>query len=78
MGVHESTHPGQLLASRRQTESTTADFSCGFCGTPLESTDGDERVEHVLPSGTTGESRTERYCSPSCFVRQMERVGGIE
>jgi hypothetical protein len=76
MGVHDSTHPGQLLASQRRTEPPTNKETCGFCGGAVPE-NGDERVEHVLPSGT-GDTRTEQYCSPSCFVRQMERVGGIE
>jgi hypothetical protein len=76
MGVHDSTHAGQLLASRRSTESTTNYEMCGFCGGPLGDADSDERVEHVLPSGS--ETRREQYCSPSCFVRQLEQVRNIE
>jgi 5-methylcytosine-specific restriction endonuclease McrA len=78
MGAHNSTHPGQLLASQRQTASTTPETTCRFCGTPDDDTDDSERIEHVIPSTGASEARTEQYCSPSCFVRQMERVGGID
>ena len=77
MGVHDTTHAGQLLASQRRTESTTDHDTCEFCGGAV-ATNGDERIEHVLPADGGRDTRTERYCSPSCFVRQMERVGGIE
>ena len=78
MGVNDRTHSGQLLASQRDTDSTTPDTSCQFCGTPIEETADTERIDHVLPAGTDGNPRTEQYCSPSCFVRQMERVGSIQ
>jgi hypothetical protein len=32
----------------------------------------------VLPADGGRDDRTEQYCSPSCFVRQMERVASIE
>ncbi|WP_302080483.1 hypothetical protein [Salinibaculum rarum] len=78
MGVHDPTHRGQLLASQRQTESTPNQPTCCFCGGTLAEEGGGERVEHVLPAGGGREARTERYCSPSCFVRQMEQVGNFE
>lgn len=74
MGVHDRTHPGQLLASERQIDTPASEHTCGFCGTAIGD-DADERVDHVL---SNGESRVERYCSPGCFVRQMEQIGGIE
>jgi hypothetical protein len=77
MGVNERTHTGQLLASQRETESPTPETACHFCGTPIAESDDTERVEHVLPSDT-GKARSEQYCSPSCFVRRMERVGSID
>jgi len=75
MGVDERTHPGQLLASTRDAESAVPDTTCQFCGTPID--DDTERIDHVLPSDV-GQSRTDQYCSPSCFVRQMEQVGSVE
>jgi uncharacterized protein with PIN domain len=77
MGVHDRNHAGQLLASQRRVESTTPDSTCSVCNTPLGESGDDERIEHTVPSGT-GDTRTDQYCSPSCFVRQMERVGNIE
>lgn len=76
MGVNERTHPGQLLAHERRATASTDGPTCGSCGGQMAE-DGDERVEHVLPAGGN-ESCVEQYCSPSCFVRQMERIGGIE
>ncbi|MEF8786479.1 MAG: hypothetical protein V5A45_11145 [Haloarculaceae archaeon] len=78
MGVHNRTHQGQLLASQRRSESTNNQPTCGFCGGDVAADGGGERVEHVLPADGGRDARTEQYCSPSCFVRQMERVASIE
>ena len=78
MGVHDRTHPGHLLASQRQTDQPSDHSTCGFCGTTIDDERPSERVEHVLPAGGGNDERTDQYCSPSCFVRQMERVSGIE
>jgi hypothetical protein len=77
MGVHDSAHPGQRLASERAA-STTTDQQCGFCETAVSDADASERVEHVLPANGGRDTRTELYCSPGCFVQQMDRVAHFE
>lgn len=77
MGAHEPAHAGQLLASQRQAASpTTPEEECVYCGGNLAD-QTKERVEHTIPT-PDGSDRTELYCSPSCFLRRMQRVGGIE
>jgi len=77
MGVHDSAHAGQRLADERRGEPTT-DQQCGFCGATVPEAAPSERVEHVLPANDGTETRTELYCSPGCFVQQMDRVAHFE
>ena len=76
MGTHTPTHAGQLLASQRRTDAPDCDRHCSFCGTGIP-TDAEEYVEHALATDDGKCERTERYCSPSCFIREMEHASGI-
>jgi len=78
MGVHDSAHPGQRLAEQRREASMETDQQCGFCGVGIAETDASERVEHVLPANGGRDTRTELYCSPGCFVQQMDRVAHFD
>ena len=75
MGTYDPVHSGQRTANRR-TASQTNRTTCSFCGDAIAE-DGDERITHEIPAGESGNHSVE-YCSPSCFIRQMERVSGIE
>ncbi len=78
MGVHNSAHLGQRLAEKRRDASMSTDRQCGFCGGSISKADANERVEHVLPADGGRDTRTELYCSPGCFVQQMERVAHFD
>jgi hypothetical protein len=76
MGTHKSAHAGQLLASQRRTETPEQDRQCSFCGTAIP-TDAEECVEHTRRADDGKRERSEEYCSPSCFIREMEHASGI-
>jgi hypothetical protein len=76
MGAHKPAHAGQLLASQRRTEAPDRDTHCSFCGVEIVA-DAEEYVEHTRRTDDGKRERTEEYCSPSCFIREMERAGGI-
>lgn len=71
MGAYEPVHRGQRDANSHRT--TAPATECSFCGDVLA--DGGERITHRLRTG--GSERTVTYCSPSCFIREMEQVAGI-
>jgi hypothetical protein len=75
MGTQEPVHPGRQRATERLEEPTTEGPSeCTFCGQSLSR--AGERVEHVIPGEGTVDRRLD-YCSPSCFIREMETTAGI-
>ena len=75
MGTYDPVHSGQRTA-RRQTANQSHRTTCSFCGHDIAD-HGDERITHEIPAGD-GTERSVEYCSPSCFIREMERVSGIE
>ena len=80
MGTQESAYTGRGIASEPDSEPTPTDASeCTFCGAAVSSTGGrsGERVEYVIPANGTFDRRME-YCSPSCFIRDMESVVSID
>lgn len=77
MGAHEPVHRGQRFANRQRAETPTGTMSCSFCGSHIDGDDGEELISHRLPTDS-GEQRTVEYCSPSCFIREMEQVSGID
>jgi hypothetical protein len=68
MGAHEPVHRNQRYVNRQH--------ECGFCTKMVES-GNTERVEHVIPTANGQDSRTVYYCSPSCFIRDKERVSNL-
>ncbi|MFC7133761.1 MULTISPECIES: hypothetical protein [Salinibaculum] len=76
MGAHEPAHAGQVLANRRPTDADESGHHCGFCGTAIVAGD-EEHVEHCIPTDDGRSEHRERYCSPSCFIREMQHLGGI-
>lgn len=75
MKIHEPVHEGQQVANRQRKASQPTN-DCGFCGQQLDG-ENTERVEHVLPTANGERSRRVRYCSPSCFIRDMEHTAGF-
>ena len=82
MGANESVQPGRDAGVRREPTAGASTRACGFCGQRLvtrenDSTPTEEFVEHVIPDGTGTSTRRVSYCSPSCFIRDMQAVAGI-
>ena len=55
---------------------------CEFCGRRVgalgpEETASGERITHVISSADGAGARRVEYCSPSCFIRDMEAVAGV-
>lgn len=70
METDDTSHAGQLLASNQRDSQRRDGHPCEFCGTTITD-DATDSIEHHR------NHQTNHYCSPSCFIRQMERIGGI-
>lgn len=80
MGTQDSAYHGRGIASRTDSERTPTDTGeCTFCGAGVANTGGrsGERVEYIIPADGTFDRRME-YCSPACFIRDMESVVSID
>jgi len=77
MGARNPAHPGQRYAAERREAESNGTEQCAHCRGELAAEHA-ERVEHVIPLSHREDPRTVRYCSPSCFIREMEQLSGLE